>query len=117
MVLELEVVAVVVFAMGIGHAMIAPNVARPGRRHKLAPRAHLEALAQMSRVPHDSPVSIAIELPERDEEKLRTLAEKLGVSLADAARMLLGDKLAELGDDFGDAADFAKNAELYRRLS
>lgn len=64
-------------------------------------------------------MSIAVELPEAQEKRLRQLAEKLGVSLSEAAALILGDGLSAMDADFDSAAKrvFEKNAELYRRLS
>ncbi|MEL6341261.1 MAG: DNA-binding protein [Myxococcota bacterium] len=62
---------------------------------------------------------IAVELPEAQGKRLRELAGKLGVSISEAAALILSDGLSALDPDFDSAAQrvFEKNAELYRRLS
>jgi len=63
----------------------------------------------------------AITIPLSDEklERLRTLADRAGVSPEELARAGLEDWLSRARDDFAAAAEyvFRKNAELYRRLA
>ncbi len=49
-------------------------------------------------------MSIAIELPQAQEKRLRELAATLGVSLSEAAALILGDGLSALDADFASAA-------------
>ena len=63
----------------------------------------------------------AITIPLSDEklERLRTLAQRAGMSAEDLARVGLEEWLSRPRDDFAVAAEyvFRKNAELYRRLA
>ena len=63
--------------------------------------------------------SITINLPDEQLLKLREIANRLGVSVEDLARMSIEELLAQPEEDFERAADYVlkKNAELYRRLA
>jgi predicted transcriptional regulator len=62
---------------------------------------------------------VTFELPPAQSEKLRDIADRLGISPSELARAAVTDLLAERDDDFQEAADrvLRKNAELYRRLA
>lgn len=64
-------------------------------------------------------MNVAFELPAAQAEKLRQVAEKLGISPSELARAALNDLLADRDEDFRTAAErvLRKNAELYRRLA
>jgi predicted transcriptional regulator len=64
-------------------------------------------------------MNVAFELPAAQAEKLRQIAERLGMSPEDLARAAVTDLLADRDEDFRTAADriLRKNADLYRRLS
>jgi len=64
-------------------------------------------------------MNVTFELPPAQAEKLRQVAERLGVSPSELVRAAVSDLIAERGDDFGRAAEqvLRKNAELYRRLA
>jgi RecA-family ATPase len=64
-------------------------------------------------------MNVAFELPAAQAEKLRQVAERLGMSPADLARAAVTDLLGEHDDDFRAAADriLHKNTDLYRRLA
>lgn len=63
--------------------------------------------------------SITINLPSEQLLKLREIANRLGISAEDLARMSIEELLAQPEEDFERAADYVlkKNAELYRRLA
>jgi hypothetical protein len=62
---------------------------------------------------------ISVELSEEQAERLRGIAERLGVKPEDLARAGVADLLRLSGDDFERAAArvLQKNEELYRRLA
>jgi hypothetical protein len=64
-------------------------------------------------------MNVAFELPPAQAEKLRQVAEQLGISPSELARAAVSDLLAEPDDDFRKAAErvLRKNSELYRRLA
>lgn len=64
-------------------------------------------------------MNVTFELPPAQAEKLREVADRLGLSPADVARAAVTNLLADRDDAFRDAADriLSKNAELYRRLA
>ncbi len=64
-------------------------------------------------------MNVAFELPPAQAEKLRQVAEALGIAPSELARAALSDLLTEGDEDFRTAADrvLRKNAELYRRLA
>jgi predicted transcriptional regulator len=64
-------------------------------------------------------MNVAFELPPAQAEKLRQVAERLGISPAELARAAVTDLLAEQDETFQQAAErvLQKNAELYRRLA
>jgi hypothetical protein len=64
-------------------------------------------------------MKLAFELPPAQAEKLRTEAERLGLSPEDLARAALSDLLANPDADFHAAASrvLTKNEELYKRLA
>jgi hypothetical protein len=63
-------------------------------------------------------MTIPLELPQAQEEKLRDEARRLGVPPEDLAKAAVVDLLNREADDFESAAQrvIRKNAELYRRL-
>jgi hypothetical protein len=63
-------------------------------------------------------MAIPLELSPAQEDRLRSEAQRLGVSAEDLARVAVED-LLERSADFDQAADYvvAKNRELYNRLS
>ena len=62
--------------------------------------------------------ALTIKLPDREAERLRALAEKLGVSPEDWVTDAVRERL-DRAKDFDTTAErvVEKNAELYRRLS
>lgn len=64
-------------------------------------------------------MSIVIELPEAQSEKVRTEARRLGVEPGELARALVTDLLSREGADFSAAAEHVlrKNERLYQRLA
>jgi len=64
-------------------------------------------------------MNVAFELPAAQAEKLRQVAQQLGISPSELARAALSDLLADRDENFGAAAErvLRKNAELYRRLA
>jgi predicted transcriptional regulator len=64
-------------------------------------------------------MNVAFELPPAQAEKLRQIAERLGVSPSELARAAVADLLTGQDEDFRHAAErvLHKNAELYRRLA
>jgi hypothetical protein len=64
-------------------------------------------------------MNVAFDLPPAQAEKLRQVAERLGMAPCELARAAVTDLLADRDDDFRAAADriLRKNAELYRRLA
>lgn len=64
-------------------------------------------------------MTIAVELPQAHEEKLRDQAKRLGVPPEDLAKAAVVDLLNREADDFAAAAQYVirKNRELYRRLA
>lgn len=64
-------------------------------------------------------MSIVIELPEAQSEKLRVEAQRLGVEPRELARALVIDQLNREAADFSAAAEqvLHKNEQLYRRLA
>jgi len=64
-------------------------------------------------------MNVAFELPAAQAERLRQLADQLGISPSELARAAVTDLLAERDDDFRRAAEqvLRKNTELYRRLA
>jgi hypothetical protein len=64
-------------------------------------------------------MKLAFDLPPAQAEKLRLLAERLGVAPEKLAQAALADLLATPDDAFQAAADrvLRKNDELYRRLA
>jgi hypothetical protein len=63
-------------------------------------------------------MTIPLELPQAQEEKLRDEARRLGVPPEDLAKAAVVDLLNREADDFDSAAQrvIRKNAELDRRL-
>jgi hypothetical protein len=63
--------------------------------------------------------SITIPLADERMERLRTLAQQVGVSAEELARATLEEWLQHPRDDFVRAARYVleKNKELYRRLA
>lgn len=64
-------------------------------------------------------MTLTIELPAAQAERLHTEADRLGVSPEALARAALGDLLATPDAEFQDAARriLAKNRELHKRLA
>lgn len=64
-------------------------------------------------------MTIPIELPETQAEKLRGEAERMGVKPEDLATAAVTDLLNREEGDFDSAAEYVlrKNRELYRRLA
>jgi len=64
-------------------------------------------------------VTIAIQLPEEQAERLTALAERLRISSEQLAAAHLGELLSPPDERFEQAARrvLEKNAELYRRLA
>jgi len=64
-------------------------------------------------------MKVTFELADAQAEKLRRVAERLGIPPSDLARAALTDLLAARDEDFRAAAErvLKKNDELYRRLS
>jgi len=64
-------------------------------------------------------MKLAIELPAAQADRLRTEAERLGLSPEDLARAALSDLLSTPDAEFQDAARriLAKNQDLYKRLA
>lgn len=65
-------------------------------------------------------MTLSIDLPEREIERLRSLASRLGVSAEDLVRAVVSDQLgAAPREDFEQVAArlLEKNRELYRRLA
>ena len=69
--------------------------------------------------PEEQTMAIPLELTDAQEERLRSEAQRLGVTAEDLARLAVEDLLERPGDDFRNAADIVmeKNRELYKRLS
>ena len=63
--------------------------------------------------------TIQIQLPEERVEKLRELAQRLGISLEELVRVSIDELLSQPDDEFQRAAEYVlkKNADLYRRLA
>ena len=63
-------------------------------------------------------MAIAVELTPTQEERLRSEAQRLGISVEDLARLAVEDLLERPAADFERAADYVvrKNRELYERL-
>ena len=63
--------------------------------------------------------SITINLQDEQMERLREIANRLGMSVEDLARLSIEEVLAAPDDRFEQAADYVlkKNEELYRRLA
>ena len=65
-------------------------------------------------------MTLSIELPESQIERLRALASRLGISPEELVRAVVSDQLgAALREDFEQVAArlLEKNRELYRRLA
>ena len=64
-------------------------------------------------------MKLAIELPTAQADKLRSEAERLGLSPEDLARAVLSDLLSTPDTEFQDAANrvLTKNRDLYKRLA
>ncbi len=64
-------------------------------------------------------MKILVELSEEDAERLRSVAERLGVRPEELARAGLVDLLRQPEEDFQRAAEHVlrKNQDLYRRLA
>jgi hypothetical protein len=64
-------------------------------------------------------MKLSIDLSPAQADRLRTEAERLGLTPEDLARAAITDLLAATGEDFKAAADrvLKKNQELYRRLA
>jgi Arc/MetJ-type ribon-helix-helix transcriptional regulator len=64
-------------------------------------------------------VDVTFVLPPAQAEKLREMAERLGVSPSDLARAATTDLLAARDDEFRKAAErvLRENRELYERLA
>jgi hypothetical protein len=62
---------------------------------------------------------LELNLSEPTVTKLREAAERLSLSPEELAILSLEEKLAQLDDQFRNAADYVlnKNAELYKRLA
>jgi len=60
-----------------------------------------------------------LNLPELTVTKLQEAADRLSLSPEELAILSLEEKLAQLDDQFKNAADYVlnKNAELYKRLA
>lgn len=63
--------------------------------------------------------TITIELPNERLQKLREMAQRLGVSMEELARASVEDMLTQPEEQFRKAAQYVlkKNKELYRRLA
>jgi len=63
--------------------------------------------------------TLTIQLSDETADRLKALAERLGMSLEEVAQVSLDDQLKRLGQEYEEAAEevLSKNAELYRRLS
>ena len=65
-------------------------------------------------------MTLSIDLPENQVQRLRALASRLGVSPEELVRALVSDQLGAAGrEDFEQVAArlLEKNRELYRRLA
>ena len=64
-------------------------------------------------------MNIRVDLTDEQSERLRALAESLGVEPAELARAACVDLVSHPPDDFREAAKHVleKNRELYRRLA
>ena len=64
-------------------------------------------------------MKLAIELPPAQADKLRTEAQRLGLSVEDLARAALADLLSTPDAEFQEVANriLTKNRELYKRLA
>ena len=64
-------------------------------------------------------MKILVELSDEDAERLRSVAERLGVRPEELARAGLSDLLRQPEEDFQKAAEHVlrKNQDLYRRLA
>jgi predicted transcriptional regulator len=64
-------------------------------------------------------MKLTIELSPADAERLRQVAQRLGLAPEDLARAAIADLLATRDEDFKVAAErvLRKNEELYRRLA
>ena len=65
-------------------------------------------------------MTLSIDLPENQVQRLRALASRLGVSPEELVRALVSDQLCAPGrEDFEQVAArlLEKNRELYRRLA
>ena len=60
-----------------------------------------------------------IELSPAQAEKLKQVADQLGITPSELARAAVADLLAQKDEDFRKAAEhiLRKNSELYRRLA
>lgn len=63
--------------------------------------------------------TLTIQLSDETADRLEALAEQLGMSLEEVAKVSIDDQLKRLDREYEDAAEqvLSKNAELYRRLS
>ena len=63
--------------------------------------------------------SIIIHLQDEQLEKLQELANRIGISIEDLARVSIEELLAAPDERFEQAADYVlkKNEDLYRRLA
>jgi predicted transcriptional regulator len=63
--------------------------------------------------------TITIELPNERLQKLREMAQRLGVSMEELVRVSVEDMLTQPEEQFRKAAQYVlkKNKELYKRLA
>jgi hypothetical protein len=64
-------------------------------------------------------MKLSVDLSPAQAERLRSEAERLGLTPEDLARAAIADLLGTAGEDFSAAAErvLKKNEELYRRLA
>ena len=64
-------------------------------------------------------MTVAFELSDAQAEKLRQLADRLGIHPSDLAKAAVADLLATRDEDFRAVLErvLQKNAELYKRLA
>lgn len=63
--------------------------------------------------------SLTINLQDEQIARLQEIANRLGISIEDLARISIEELLAAPDEKFGQAADYVlkKNEDLYRRLA
>ena len=99
--------------------VVSSCLASPHHRALVAPLVWLQRLVGRRARLHIWSMNVAFELPPAQAEKLRQVAERLGISPSELARAAVTDLLAERDDAFRQAAErvLPEDAELYLRLA